>query len=89
MQLSLAASCSATPFSTCSSGTLDFDVGPIDNTDYLSDGLSDYLSDAPTFEDNFGVDPSLLFKEVMDTVDTSQNVVWFLRSQIVKEVNYL
>ena len=137
IQLSLAASHSATPFSTCSSGTLaddrtlgsgfndflgcvgipdgsdvegdyqssegllpycddsegwsenDFDVGPIDNSDYLSDGLSDYLSDAPTFENNFGVDPSLLLKEVIDAVDTSRNAVSLPQPSCPQKTHFL
>lgn len=61
----------------------EFDVGPIDNIDYLSDGLSDYLSDVPTFGANFGVDPSLVFKEVTDTANASQTMVSLPRSSII------
>jgi hypothetical protein len=49
----------------------DFDISPLDNSDYLSDGLFDYLSDGPTFGANFGVDPSLVFKEITDTANVS------------------
>ena len=50
----------------------EFDVGPLNNTDYLSDSLSDYLSDGPSFGANFGVDPSLVFKELINAVRLPQ-----------------
>jgi hypothetical protein len=57
----------------------EFDVGPLNNTDYLSDGLTDYLSDGlsdylldgPSGA-NFGVDPSLVFKELINAVRLPQ-----------------
>jgi hypothetical protein len=54
----------------------EFDVGPFNNTDYLSDclsdGLSDYLSDGPSSGANFGVDPSLVFNELINAVRLPQ-----------------
>ena len=50
----------------------EFDIGPLNNTDYLSDGLSDYLSDGPSCGANFGVDPSLVFKELINVVHLPQ-----------------